>query len=499
MKTKIIPILLILQAISSYGQDWQLFPYKQRSFYEINDNSQIPFVETVINDSISETDGFKNLFFNTISHHRVIESEGIYSLKECLGKFDSFPNEALVSSAFFLTSGFTDNNTTTINGLFEARNGWKNFTFIFKHAAKLNDNFVVTGSTISFTCDSISELSIFGEIDSVKYFTINKGNPDPYLVKLKFVLSKNYGLIEFALLGELLNNKSVDVPKVRLIGYEKDGLKYGRVTPQFEDFFHLSPGDELEWYYYDRNWMFTHYSPISFYYDEKITNVSNTVDGVIYEVYRSAELDSWYPFQGELYFMKADYKPLFTNNTHNGSFSKDLPYFENRSQDNNRLSIWYTEKQILNDSVSSIAFKCPGSAFDPTYCDLLFSEQFYGFTVDTRFGVTKYWDGEITRTLIGATINGRYYELADPVLSISEIEVPGIEVYPNPFYDKLNVQTGMKETLNYHVIDVSGNVLQSGKLEGNHLDFGNLKNGIYTLVINDKEKSISKRVLKVQK
>jgi hypothetical protein len=77
----------------------------------------------------------------------------------------------------------------------------------------------------------------------------------------------------------------------------------------------------------------------------------------------------------------------------------------------------------------------------------------------------------------------------------------GIEIYPNPFIDFVEVEFSIPGKMSdYVVFDIHGKVLQTGHLHKNDLNsinFTNLKKGVYFFTIKTREISLTKKLIKL--
>lgn len=93
----------------------------------------------------------------------------------------------------------------------------------------------------------------------------------------------------------------------------------------------------------------------------------------------------------------------------------------------------------------------------------------------------------------------KIYELLQSTspLTIYEFNTPQkegfIEVYPNPSNGVINIEfTGKTNNANYQLIDISGKVLQQGRLEGKtkRLDGSSLNKGVYVIQVDQKHNTL---------
>ena len=81
-------------------------------------------------------------------------------------------------------------------------------------------------------------------------------------------------------------------------------------------------------------------------------------------------------------------------------------------------------------------------------------------------------------------------------------KVHSINVFPNPTNDFINIELSEVESIekiNYQIVNINGQLLQSGQLQSAKIDIQNLVSGFYTLklLINNQQIAISK-VLKFE-
>lgn len=150
-----------------------------------------------------------------------------------------------------------------------------------------------TYKRINITYSSKSYESIYGVMDSVKTFTFDGVKWNPILGQgqvpisnFKLVVSKNFGVLEFVPLQQMIYNpRTVDFTSIKIIGVEKTGFSGGVIPPSLSDFVDYQIGQILNWeniknnsYYQlfrDSITSMTYLSGgISYTFDRKITNIS---------------------------------------------------------------------------------------------------------------------------------------------------------------------------------------------------------------------------------
>lgn len=76
-----------------------------------------------------------------------------------------------------------------------------------------------------------------------------------------------------------------------------------------------------------------------------------------------------------------------------------------------------------------------------------------------------------------------------------------LSVYPNPFADEFKVVNVFEEEANVNLYDMLGNCVYTGKIEAEAIEIiscGNLKSGIYLLVLDNRGQKVSRKVIKNQ-
>jgi hypothetical protein len=255
MKKLSVLVLVLILCNHVLSQNWDLFPKDQKAFYNTPAG-----IEIILNDSAKTANDTTFNFFNSKQ-----------PINRCLSKkeVNAFIDYQ-TSSVIRLDSLYKFHDTTYIYF------GADKYKF-FNHAY-VGNSWKIDNSNVTITCDSASIIDIFGISDSVKYFSSTIDLPNP-----QFILSKNYGFIQFIPLYQLLFANINDIVTAKFIGFESNNQKQGITTPTFSQLFHLSAGDVLYWHYSDESWDIQ--TPgRSYYYEDIITSSAKTDDSVIYEV-----------------------------------------------------------------------------------------------------------------------------------------------------------------------------------------------------------------------
>lgn len=87
----------------------------------------------------------------------------------------------------------------------------------------------------------------------------------------------------------------------------------------------------------------------------------------------------------------------------------------------------------------------------------------------------------------------------DLITSLDEIELVGIQVFPNPFTESLSIQSEQLFDGTYHIFDLTGKEIQQGNVNGKltNLSLKHLDQGTYLLSIKNNQQITHHRILKM--
>lgn len=337
--------------------------------------------------------------------------------------------------------------------------------FKFLNHANINDSWFSPDSSVIFTCDSVAQISILNETDSVKYFNINKTKPFPYQGRFPFILSKHHGLIEFAPFSQLLFDLPGNAVKAILAGYEQGSKKAGTVIPPFDSFFRLSAGDLLYWHYtYETSDIMQ--KNISEYYKDSIINAIKTSDSVIYDVISNNVF-----FKHKYIFNKNEYSEYLEAGTNSALFNYNGPF----GNGGGVKSYWLPEHFYVGDTFSTLSFEWDGVTLDTTICRLNMHYDIENdFEIDSRFGLIRYCDYasdlewyNTCNYLVGAIIDGVKWGVTDIPTGIKIPEINNIQIFPNPFNDRIFIKNFGNKKINFKITDIAGKIVLQGSLNYN--------------------------------
>ena len=87
-------------------------------------------------------------------------------------------------------------------------------------------------------------------------------------------------------------------------------------------------------------------------------------------------------------------------------------------------------------------------------------------------------------------------------MHINEIVASELTIYPNPVYDKLNIQVSSAENIKYiEIFDTTGKrMLARKKNPSDSINFNNLRNGLYFIKIVLEDNAVFyKKIVKLDK
>ena len=83
-----------------------------------------------------------------------------------------------------------------------------------------------------------------------------------------------------------------------------------------------------------------------------------------------------------------------------------------------------------------------------------------------------------------------------PLLKVIDSEIDRFQLYPNPAQNELKVKGNFAE-LEYRIFSLEGKLVQTGiLLNDEQINLEQLKNGVYSISLNDKTKFYSGKFIK---
>ena len=83
------------------------------------------------------------------------------------------------------------------------------------------------------------------------------------------------------------------------------------------------------------------------------------------------------------------------------------------------------------------------------------------------------------------------FDVVSSVTALSEVELPQIQLYPNPSHNEINI-TGFTEDVSFVILSVTGSIVKEGMSHDYSIDIADLPRGSYLLQLhNETGNSIS--------
>jgi hypothetical protein len=71
-----------------------------------------------------------------------------------------------------------------------------------------------------------------------------------------------------------------------------------------------------------------------------------------------------------------------------------------------------------------------------------------------------------------------------------------LKVSPNPFNNFLNINTNMEGLKQYRLVNIQGQVIQEGLLQGNHIELGGVARGVYFITLYNEQEQVTRKLIK---
>ncbi len=464
MKKNLLFILMLTFSIGLFAQDWAPINTSERFCYSSDDT--LDMINNVLwVESFEQVDDIQAYYLNKIT----IPFEN--------GEGSLF----LYNQPQFLLDDiwvYPDGNWVFQDTFFLPIEELESYTL--KPGASLSTTWDFA-TNITATITEIGVMDLFGEEDSIKTISVSNG--------LEIVLSKEHGIVNW-------NNE------YQLIGIE--GRDLGFQVPNFEDMYaDISEGDVV-CVNRTRAWADGEVHNIQISERIEIESITWYEDSLeIYAYVRSKYLE-WNPGYSleftEGYRTITKYRTSFTD-----AYPNELLYFEDYSLTISegflisKLSHhkWggLMKSQVLFEAesmgVSSSLYQCEGlysyELCPIDYGDFLKVEHStkYGFLELLNWGFEWSAEVELTGYLHDGDTLGYIYPL-DVFLGQQELASSNnFQIYPSPAKESIKIQTHETGEINYHIFNISGQLIMEGRMEKSfedlEIDISELQNGIYIL------------------
>lgn len=488
MKKLFLPMALMTMV--QVSAQWAVFPLGQRSYFKdlTQSNDQ---VDLVLMDSSRTDPAVGTYLYNRATIHEQLFGpcagpvvQQMASMYQGMGY--PAPMDSLLERN---DTVFHFSNLSTL-------------PFIFLPKAAVGQSWTVSStysgnafSDITVTCTGIGVVSFLGITDSVKTFSLEAIGAVSPINDLQVRLSKHHGLVEYVPFEQFLYHPYwIPFKSYLLIGMESGGTIYNYHQPGFWDYFHLTPGDVLQWRTDEHPWDISQPSTTTFRRDSVVA-VSVTPDSVTYicDGTRILADGSVVPFQGlQLVYRKAEVGGLL------GSAPNDWAvgggHWEPAPSWLEYNGVWRAGPLQLSldqngaDTITSFGFNAWGAYIEASCLVLENVDWSYEWRADTRAGLNWHCEnfglGTNCTELIGSRINGELD--GDITVGLADQTGPGngLSVRPNPATDRIMLPNAVIGAgMPYAVLDDMGREVQQGMLDQGNISVRELPQGLYVLRI----------------
>lgn len=491
--------LLFLFPLLANAQDWALFPYGQRSYFE--SETYLPTEKSI---KIAVSDSIKIIGEKSTSYF--IYKDVTRDWNGCDSAMDAYFDFEYMYSELIpgMDSIIYENGISTFyeNGI--------DFDFKFYNNAQYLDTVHLLSEyneDIYLKCYFSGISDFLGITDSVKKFRFYRDGGTTELNDYTIELSKNYGFISFIDFNNLANYvEGSTAIFYSLIGINSDDINSGYNIPDWQDYFPYAVGDIRVWKeYYNYAVPFNFYE-YTLYYQDSITEKLIYEDSIIYKFNRIAkDTDAvlTYFYDLKIVYTRAGFETLLegypnwfvvANNPFSSGFDASV-------------TLWQSvDALILVEGIDTISIrKGYTSQYYLDTAECIVHEHYdtgIGFSADTKSGIYYSFyslgDASTTWTLAGYTINGVEYGNTDfESINIYEIHSNPLSVFPNPALDILNIKNSSADIYNYNIYNLQGVIVESGSLNNNTLDIQKLTSGFYIIEIKSNQNIMRGRFCKL--
>ena len=474
MKKAILFILLLLPFLAK-TQNWDLFPYGQKSFYGFKREGDAFY--TFI-DSI-KTSGDTSVylpFTHSLLPDTVICREFLDSIAIASSPYSFLRSWMRIGNTLYFSEHPETDNPVYFRLDSLPGSSWPVYT-------------TLTGTDIDhfwIDYDSIGYGMVAGQMDSLRYYSIHIDTVWPgdfNLDDMFFILSKDYGMVHYPDPYELnhmrnLYYMSYFYSDAYLIGCIKDEDTTGAVIPKFSDWIGLHPGDVLK-FKNTNSWSTTPTyfirTVMSVDRDEERVTI-NFEEGAAYsQTFYKKVLDTPISYFGNGYIFCPGW-PMDT--------TVYFPGADEYYSIANRIMRFDT---VCGTDCYSLSVELnPAFGLTPD-CEI--SEIMCGpspFKFDLYRGLIGYgegcWDDYYDNQLIGSVISG--YGTGDywPVTIEQQYgSETGLNIYPNPAGAQIKIQSPFAETAEYFICDMTGKIWNTTRSMDNSINISGLPSGAYLI------------------
>lgn len=458
MKTQIL-ICLILFSSSGFAQNWMPFIPNANHFISYEQLYNLNQDSTVIDGDVTQ------YFFNRHFPDPEMETcfDSIWDIEEEYFVIDRCD---VIADTFYFYSAYTPGFNVKFINPQTVGYSWD----------VPNTNPVSDWPFVTITYDSIGTETVFGVVDSVKYFSVNVdvelAEADA-IDKVVIKLSKSNGFIQYLNWFRFENPRLIYNYNTELLeGYSVDGMNKGFVVPKWDAYFNYVEGDVLIWKATYPNGSISYYADtvLNIYKDDEVVELTTTNEAFTF--YKQAYQ---YVLEGPL--SRVMYAPVSLNDES----------FENTGMYSLGFISNHIDKSGINPQISKYIYADRMQEVDN--CDyhgkFMFGGEGYSF--HSFLGLTGFTGKTINDDLISFQLNGAIIN-GVPWGDLTHTEIkPGNSNYYDTFLIKPNpvdafITIPFNEG-NYQIFNLNGQLVQQGKCTTSNISVTELGMGFYTVVV----------------
>lgn len=466
MRTAFFLYLLVF-AFALNAQNWALYPYMQKTYYSDGYIQRLDSVYVSGGDSIFAFD----------------LKAPVAEWQQCYDSLNAYYPIFISPKNYFIRSG---------DLYFLSNNDFYNDPLVFDMSVKNPGDFwVIPVDDISSpwdnvvaTLDSIALIDVFGQMDSVRYYSFDVSPPaigefaiDDFFVRV----SKQFGLLDNFYFSYVASGYDCGTcyKTIPVVGVATLTDTLGPIQAKWSDYIRLQPGDKLKFRSY------SDYLGTSSYWVKTISAVEKYPDSVliysegggVQRIYREAvqyilegsnnQVNYGVGGDGIKTYYSDDGDYIYASHIRSLSLYEGLP-------DEVTFTKEYASNWSIYPELCAVEYYWEGGTFSEynTYMGLI-----GGSSCSADYGCDGYY-------LVGSVLSGYAYGNYWPV-TIEEISQGGeLVIFPNPTSQYIQIDY-KAENLRFTISSLSGGIVMQGVLLDGKIDVSDLSNGMYVLQLQD--------------
>lgn len=489
MKNVLLYSLFIFSVNLKAQNNWDLFPYQQKTWWKVGDSLHVYFNDLNEPASTGTTHHFCQQYYEGYFDYCFYDI-----MLELYEEYDiQLPVEY----------GWSWQSVDTAWGF----DGQK----YFYPLCDVGDSwsFPVNNSNgfnfVNVLCTGTDTLDILGLTTAVKYFSLSPYlNATPVqneLNNVELVLSEKAGFLRF-IPFQLLENGQTG-PVYEIVGFEQDGQTHGFV-PSWEYYFgHFAPGDLMKWKTHETKYVSGQI--INIWARDSITAVNFSDTQLVLQSVRET-YTVIKNLNGIVLSTSLQTDPGFVqtfNSLDFESFWSGIPGWLGPTQGNKAdfLEAWVdTSGSFRVQSYEYYYFDLDNChAYQPIdYSAIFYMDQYCGYSGK----ILNYKNGGYSERLLGCSSNGHTWGDLDPLntsLSAHAAATVPLGLYPSLARDRVCIQSSDGLTASATLVDAYGKQMNLPDIDPDEqcIDVSGLPAGVYSIILFDKGHYRTGRFVKI--